>query len=144
MTAVWYIAPCELVQPYRRFRGEYCPIMWAMEAMRLLKRGLPSARLLGAISKKAVTFMLAVTRTWNLTIHFTSFYVSAGLLKKKIFKEISVNTKLLTCIQKSYQVLKGLWDDNRPKTGEMFTCWNVGKGASLQDLQPSRSHSSKL
>jgi hypothetical protein len=80
MTSFWDIALCSLIEADQRFRGAYClhhqgdsfPWWWR--------------QIHGAISQKAVIFMLAIMRTWNLRIvnrikHFLGFYrkCSVGL-----------------------------------------------------------------
>jgi hypothetical protein len=53
MRAFLDIAPCSLVKVDRRFRGAY--------------RGSTPTRLHGAVSQKAVIFVVGAMRTWNLT-----------------------------------------------------------------------------
>jgi hypothetical protein len=72
MTAFWDIAPCGLVKVDRRFRDAYClylqgslPWLWGQYAP--LNRRSTSTRLYGAIPQKALIFILATVRTWNLT-----------------------------------------------------------------------------
>jgi len=66
MTAFWDIVPCSLVEVDRCFRGAYwlhhqgddhAPV-WCQST---------SMRLNGALSQKAVIFILTATRTWNFT-----------------------------------------------------------------------------
>jgi hypothetical protein len=70
-TVFWNVAPCSLVEIYRRFRGDYWvhrhPSPWWWRQQALLKRRSISTRLHGATSQKTVIFMLASLRTWNLT-----------------------------------------------------------------------------
>jgi hypothetical protein len=52
MTNFWDIAPCSLIEVYRRFRGAYY----------LYHQGDTSSRLQGAIFQKAVIFILALMK----------------------------------------------------------------------------------
>jgi hypothetical protein len=60
MIAFWDIAPFGLVQVHRRFNGAYCLMM---EAVRTCGMSVYFRRLHGAISQKAIIFILAAVRT---------------------------------------------------------------------------------
>jgi hypothetical protein len=61
LTAFWDIKLCRLVEVDGRFRGDYCHHHQGDEWLMIW--------LHGAISQKAVNFILAALRTWNQTIY---------------------------------------------------------------------------
>jgi hypothetical protein len=69
--AFWDVAPCSLFEVDQRFRGAYCPPSsdvspWWWRQYASLKRRSALTRLHRTISQKAVIFILAASRTWNL------------------------------------------------------------------------------
>jgi hypothetical protein len=72
LTVFWDVAPCSLVDIYRRFRGACCPHpspdWWRQQAP--LKHWSISSRLHGSISQKTVIFIFAAVRRRNLTYIF--------------------------------------------------------------------------
>jgi hypothetical protein len=68
MTVFLDIPPFSLVGANRRLRGAYSLRVWVvMEAVRTSETSIYSNRPHGAISQKAIIFILAAVRTWNLT-----------------------------------------------------------------------------
>jgi hypothetical protein len=72
MTVFWDVAPCSLVEVYRRFTSAYCLhhkslIVLMMEAISISET---STRLHCATSQKIVIFLLAAVRTWKLTHYY--------------------------------------------------------------------------
>jgi hypothetical protein len=59
----WVVAPCILVEVYKRFRGSCCPIIRAMALM----MEAASTRLHGATTQKAAIFVLTAVRISNPT-----------------------------------------------------------------------------
>jgi hypothetical protein len=72
MTVSWDVAPCSVVKIDRRFRAplpsERSPLM--TETVRICETSVYT-RLHGAVSQKALFFILAAVRTWNLTLTLT-------------------------------------------------------------------------
>jgi hypothetical protein len=73
MMALWDIASCNLIEVDQSFRGAYCFHQYAP-----LKHKSTSLRLHGAISQKAVIFILATVRTRNLTCTETAPYTGVN------------------------------------------------------------------
>jgi hypothetical protein len=67
MRAFWDMAPCSLVAGDWRLRGSYC------------LHHQSTLRLYGAVSQKALIFILAAMRTWTLMLFACSFYGNLSL-----------------------------------------------------------------
>jgi hypothetical protein len=66
VTAFWYIQPCSLVEVDVSEGWTYSIIAWWWKQYADPKRQPTSTKLLGATFQKAITFILAAVRTWNL------------------------------------------------------------------------------
>jgi hypothetical protein len=127
MTNFWDIPPCNLIEVNRRFRPAFCPIIRVISTYSCLRRISThhaddggSTHLLnvnetnGAISQKAVVFIIVAVKTWYSNIspyitHIEIDYLSPwykvflqNLIVGKLVKERRLwNTKVQYCVRNS-------------------------------------------